>query len=49
MLIFLARNELVSNPCHWHDFPPSPVHYGAADIQYRRKIWLLAQTGFAFG
>jgi hypothetical protein len=24
MLMFLARNEVISNPCHWHDFPPSP-------------------------
>jgi hypothetical protein len=23
MLIFLARNEVISNPCLWHDFPPS--------------------------
>jgi hypothetical protein len=23
MLMFLARNEVISNPCHWHDFPPS--------------------------
>jgi hypothetical protein len=21
MLMFLARNEVISNPCHWHDFP----------------------------
>ena len=19
-----ARNEVIANPCHWHDFPPSP-------------------------
>jgi hypothetical protein len=25
MLMFLARNEVISNPCHWHDFPPSPL------------------------
>jgi hypothetical protein len=24
MLMFLARNEVISNPCHWHAFPPSP-------------------------
>jgi hypothetical protein len=24
MLMFLARNEIISNSCHWHDFPPSP-------------------------
>jgi hypothetical protein len=23
MLMLLARNEVISNPCHWHDFPPS--------------------------
>jgi len=23
MLMFLARNEVISNSCHWHDFPPS--------------------------
>ena len=23
MLIFLARNEMISTPCLWHDFPPS--------------------------
>jgi hypothetical protein len=23
MLMFLARNEVISNPCHWHAFPPS--------------------------
>ena len=22
MLMFLARNEIISNSCHWHDFPP---------------------------
>jgi hypothetical protein len=22
--MFLARNEVVSKPCHWHTFPPSP-------------------------
>ena len=22
--MFLARNEVISNPCHWHDFPPPP-------------------------
>ena len=24
MLMFLARNEIISNSCHWHDFPPLP-------------------------
>jgi hypothetical protein len=24
MLMYLARNEVISNPCHWHAFPPSP-------------------------
>jgi hypothetical protein len=24
MLMFLARNEVISNPCHWHAFLPSP-------------------------
>jgi hypothetical protein len=23
MLMFLARNEVISNACHWHAFPPS--------------------------
>jgi uncharacterized coiled-coil protein SlyX len=23
MLMFLARNEVISNSCHWHAFPPS--------------------------
>ena len=32
MLMFLARNELISNPCHWHAFPPSP-----------RTLWELTQ------
>ena len=32
MLLFLARNEVISNPCHWHDFPPSP-----------RTLWELTQ------
>jgi hypothetical protein len=32
MLMFLARNEVISNPCHWHDFPPSP-----------RTLWELTQ------
>ena len=22
MLMFLARNEVISNACHWHAFPP---------------------------
>ena len=32
MLMFLARNEVISNPCHWRDFPPSP-----------RTLWELTQ------
>jgi hypothetical protein len=24
MLTQLARNEVIGNACHWHDFPPSP-------------------------
>ena len=24
MLIFRSRNEVISNPCHRHAFPPSP-------------------------
>jgi hypothetical protein len=32
LLMFLARNEVISNPCHWHDFPPSP-----------RTLWELTQ------
>jgi hypothetical protein len=30
--MFLARNEVISNPCHWHDFRPSP-----------RTLWELTQ------
>jgi hypothetical protein len=36
MLMFLARNEVISNPCHWHDFPPSP-----------RTLWELTQRSSA--
>jgi hypothetical protein len=32
MLMFLARNEVISNACHWHAFPPSP-----------RTLWELTQ------
>jgi hypothetical protein len=32
MLMFPARNEVISNPCHWHAFPPSP-----------RTLWELTQ------
>ncbi len=32
MLMFLARNEVISNSCHWHAFPPSP-----------RTLWELTQ------
>jgi hypothetical protein len=32
LLMFLARNKVISNPCHWHDFPPSP-----------RTLWELTQ------
>jgi hypothetical protein len=32
MLMFLARNEVISDSCHWHDFPPSP-----------RTLWELTQ------
>ena len=32
MLMFLARNEVISNPCHWHAFPPSA-----------RTLWELTQ------
>jgi hypothetical protein len=32
MLMFLARNEVISNACHWHAFPPS-----------LRTLWELTQ------
>jgi hypothetical protein len=32
LLMFLARNEVISNSCHWHAFPPSP-----------RTLWELTQ------
>jgi hypothetical protein len=32
MLMYLARNEVISKSCHWHDFPPSP-----------RTLWELTQ------
>lgn len=32
LLMFLARNEVISNSCHWHEFPPSP-----------RTLWELTQ------
>lgn len=32
MLMFLARHEVISKSCHWHDFPPSP-----------RTLWELTQ------
>jgi hypothetical protein len=32
MLMYLARNEVISNSCHWHAFPPSP-----------RTLWELTQ------
>ena len=32
MLMFLARNEVISKSCHWHDFPPS-----------LRTLWELTQ------
>jgi hypothetical protein len=32
LLMFLARNEVISKSCHWHDFPPSP-----------RTLWELTQ------
>jgi hypothetical protein len=33
MLMFLARNEVISNACHWHAFPPSS-----------RTLWELTQV-----
>jgi hypothetical protein len=32
LLMFLARNEVISKSCHWHAFPPSP-----------RTLWELTQ------
>ncbi len=32
MLMYLTRNEVISNPCHWHAFPPSA-----------RTLWELTQ------
>jgi hypothetical protein len=32
MLMFLARNDVISKSCHWHDFPPSS-----------RTLWELTQ------
>jgi hypothetical protein len=32
MLMFLARNDVISKSCHWHAFPPSP-----------RTLWELTQ------
>jgi hypothetical protein len=36
MVPALARNEVISNPCHWHAFPPSP-----------RTLWELPQRSSA--
>ena len=34
MILFLSLNDVISNPCRWHDFPPSParsVSVGSVD------------------
>jgi hypothetical protein len=37
MLMFLARNEVISNPCHWHAFPPSNPHALGANVEKLSK------------
>jgi hypothetical protein len=46
MLMFLARNEVISNPCHWHDFPPSPrTLWELTQIRPKQRLLELIATG----
>jgi hypothetical protein len=42
MLMFLARNEVISNPCHWHALPPSiRTLYELTQVDQRRLLYLI--------
>src|SRR5260370_40027383 len=46
MLMFLARNEVISNPCHWHDFPPSPrTLWELTQIRPKQRLLELIENG----
>ena len=38
-----ARNEVISNPCHRHDFPPSPLRTQAMPLTPVRFLCLLPE------
>jgi hypothetical protein len=46
MLMFLARDSVISNPCHWHDFPPSPrTLWELTQIRPKQRLLDLIATG----
>jgi hypothetical protein len=46
MLMFLARDSVVSNPCHWHDFPTSPrTLWELTQIRPKQRLLDLIATG----
>ena len=46
MLMFLARNEVISNPCHWHALPPSiRTLYELTQILPKQRLLKLIEKG----
>jgi hypothetical protein len=46
MLMLLARNELISNPCHWHALPASPrTLYELTQVSPAQRLLKLIENG----
>jgi hypothetical protein len=46
MLMYLARDKVISNPCHWHAFPPSPrTLWELTQIRPRQRLLELIANG----
>ena len=46
MLMLLARNEVISNPCHWHALPPSPrTLYELTQVSPAQRLLKLIEKG----
>jgi hypothetical protein len=46
MVMLLARNEVISNPCHWHAFPPSiRTLYELTQVSPAQRLLKLIEKG----
>ena len=48
ILMFLARNEVISNASHWHAFPPSPRTLLGCNFTPRLRLEIAYQYMLAF-